>query len=91
MSFWLRARRMNEITLFSLSLQVDPLETGFEVDLEQRGLPGVGPVEILDEPLDAGVHRILGEVPVEAVVVVPLAPLRELRAHEHQLLAGMCA
>ena len=34
-------------------------------------------------------QRLVEQVPVEAVVVVPLARLAELAAHEHQLLARM--
>ena len=32
---------------------------------------------------------VLEQVPVERLVVIPFAALRELAAHEHQLLAGM--
>ncbi len=46
-------------------------------------------VEVADEPLDPGVFRIFQQVPVQAVFVRPLALLRELAAHEKQLLAGV--
>ena len=55
----------------------------------QRRLGVIVPVEILHEAPQRGVHRIVEQVPVEAEVVVPLAPLPEFRAHEQQLLAGM--
>ncbi len=53
----------------------------------QRWFRGVRAVEIPDEAADPGVERAVEHVPVEARVVVPLASLAELGAHEHQLLA----
>ena len=47
------------------------------------------PVQILNEAPQSGMERIVEQVPVEAMVVVPLAPLAEFAAHEHQLLARM--
>ena len=44
-------------------------------------------VQIAHPALHAGVQRVLQQVPVEALVVVPLALLAELAAHEQQLLA----
>jgi hypothetical protein len=34
-------------------------------------------------------HRVARQLPVEAHVVVPLAPLAELVPHEHELLSGV--
>src|SRR3712207_7210930 len=41
------------------------------------------------EVLHAAMVRVVQQVPVEARVVVPLALLGDLAAHEEQLLAGM--
>src|SRR5262249_2658003 len=69
-------------------VRVDPLEAcGLEVDLVQRRL---GPIERIERghpPLDARVLGFVGERPVELRFVRPLAPLRELSAHEKELLA----
>ena len=74
----------------SLSLQsIHWKPGGVEVALVQRRLGGVDAVQVLDEPLQPGVQRLVEQVPVEAAVVVPLASLAELAAHEHQLLAGV--
>jgi hypothetical protein len=58
---------------------VDPLEPlGLAVERMQRRQVAVEPVQIADEELDAAMHRVLEEVPVEAAVVVPLRALPEL-------------
>jgi hypothetical protein len=44
-------------------------------------------VQVAHQALHAGVQRVVQQVPVQALVVVPLALLRELAAHEQQLLA----
>ena len=69
---------------------VDPAEArGVEVHLVKRRLGAVVPVEILNVSPQTGVRRLVEQVPVETVIVVPFAPLPELRPHEEQLLAGM--
>ena len=69
---------------------VDPGKAGrVEVELVHRLLGAQHAVQVAD-PLAQS--RMLGEVqqvPVEARVVIPLPPLPELAAHEHQLLAGL--
>jgi hypothetical protein len=49
----------------------------------------IGFVEVAHEIAKAAMHGIVEQVPVEAVVVIPLALLAELAAHEQELLAGM--
>src|SRR5262249_28232617 len=69
---------------------VDPLEPrGLAVELVEGPLLAVEPVEITDPLLDPGVGSPVRDVPVQASVVVPLALLAELPAHEQQLLAGL--
>src|SRR3989338_9068298 len=66
---------------------IHPLEAaGVEVELVQGGLGAVEAVQVGDPLLQAGVAVVLGEVPVEAALVVPLVPLAELAPHEEQLL-----
>src|SRR5688572_15888178 len=60
-----------------------------KVELVQRRLAAMDAVEVAYPALHARMLRVRAEVPVEAHIVVPLAPLRELAAHEQQLLAGM--
>ena len=55
----------------------------------QRGRVAVEPVEVAHQQLYAAMYVVLEQVPIEALVVVPLRLLRELAAHEQQLLAGM--
>ena len=71
---------------------IDPLEAiPVEVDLPERLVVAVELVEraaVLEHLL---VHRILlRQMPVEAVIVIPLDELAELTTHEQQLLAWMC-
>src|SRR5690606_26041008 len=70
---------------------VDPLEAfASAVAIMERGELAVDAVELADEELDPAVGRAgRAEVPIEALVVVPLAPLAELAAHEEQLLGGL--
>jgi hypothetical protein len=55
----------------------------------ERAVVAVDPVQVAHQPPDAVVRRIVEQVPVERGVVVPFALLRELAAHEEELLAGM--
>ena len=69
---------------------VDPFEAGVvEVHLVQRRLSRQRVIQVTHPVLDANVLGVLQQMPVEAFVVVPLAPLPELAAHEHELLAGV--
>ena len=69
---------------------VDPLESGgFVIQLMQGGFAAVKAVQLLHPCLNAAMHLILQHVPFEAGIVVPLAYLAELVAHEEQLLAGL--
>jgi hypothetical protein len=71
-------------------VRLDPEEAlGMVVALAQRRRGAIEPVEVLDQELDALVRGILEQVPVEAAVMVPFARLRDLVAHEQQLLAGV--
>jgi hypothetical protein len=55
----------------------------------QRGFAAIERVEVPHQPLHPGMARIVQRAPVELGVVVPFAGLRELLAHEQQLLARM--
>ena len=69
---------------------VDPLESGVvEIHLMQRALFGQRAIEVPHPLLNALVIPVLKKMPVEAFVVAPFAPLRNLTAHEHELLARM--
>ena len=70
---------------------VDPLEAcRIEVHRMQRRLGAVQAVQVRHPALQALVPVVLVEQPpVELAVVVPLAALAELAAHEQQLLARM--
>src|SRR4029453_18280509 len=68
---------------------IDPLEAVRPtIELVERGLGPIRRVEVAAPPLEAGGAGGAEQVPVEARLVIPLAPLAELAAHEEQLLAG---
>src|SRR6267142_3395866 len=68
---------------------VDPREPGrIGVELVERALAPVEPIEVTHQPLNPAVEGALAEqMPVEATVVMPLALLPDLAAHEEELLA----
>src|SRR5271156_4666645 len=59
------------------------------VALMQGRLGNIKAIEIADDALDAGVERVFDRRPIEVAVVIPLALLRELAAHEQKLLPWM--
>src|SRR5690606_34484322 len=59
-----------------------------KVALVEGGVVPRHAVEIADEPADAVVPLVLGQIPVELTVVVPLLPLGEFAPHEQQRFAG---
>ena len=60
---------------------VEPLEPRvIEIHLVQRRLLGERAVEVAHPVLDAAMLGVLEQVPVEALVVVPFAPLRRTRS-----------
>ncbi|MFK4686340.1 hypothetical protein ABIF39_008097 [Bradyrhizobium diazoefficiens] len=68
----------------------EPFEAGLvAVHLVQRRHRAIEPVEVADQRLDARVIFVFEQVPVERLVVIPFAALRDLGAHEQELLAGM--
>ena len=71
-------------------LRVDPLEaTRVVVARMQRRAAAIERVEIAHETLHAGMPRFVEQSPVERLIMVPLAPLSELAAHEEQLAPRM--
>ncbi len=69
---------------------VDPFEAAaVEVELVERLLRPHETVQVGDRPLQALVLLEPTEVPLQALVEVPLVPLAELAPHEEQLLARM--
>src|SRR2546423_9630867 len=69
---------------------LDPLKpVGLATQLVQRRDLAVGVVEIAQERLHSAMIGVGEEVPIQAAVMVPFSLLRELPAHEQQLLAGM--
>src|SRR5579883_2342389 len=84
-----RAAEIGERALIGIA-RIDPLEPlGLGVELIERGELAVEAVEIAHHELNAAMKGIPEQVPIEAVVVVPFARLREFAAHEQKLLAGM--
>src|SRR5438876_1634976 len=76
--------------LIVVVVAVDPLETGrLAVAFVQRGQLRVSLVEVAHPVLDSTVGWLVEQMPVEALVVIPFAPLAELAAHEQQFLAGL--
>ena len=60
-----------------------------EIELVQGRALAIGAVQVGDPALQPRVLGTVRELPVELAIVVPLAPLPELAAHEEQLLARM--
>src|SRR5947209_2007932 len=61
---------------------VNPRETGWvEVKLVQRFLVAHDPVQVSCPSAQPVVHRLIQQMPVEALLVVPFAPLSKLGAH----------
>ena len=71
-------------------VRIDPLEALPAVVLlpHRRVLP-VHMEEITHEILHAPVLRLLGEVPVEGDLLIPLVKLCEILSHKEKLLAGV--
>src|SRR5699024_10347185 len=68
---------------------VDPLEAAVLVVAGmQRGHRGVRAIEMTDPLLHATMVLVVQSLPLDARLVVPLGPLRQLTAHEQELLAG---
>ena len=83
-------RRMNEKTLLSESLAVDPFEAlPVEIDLMQRRLRGEQLVQVARPDVARRVRFVLEQVPIQAARFAPFLPLSELLAHEEQLFARM--
>ncbi len=83
-----RARRTNESTERAESSTVEPLEAALlEVLVVQRRYVPVQAAEIAIQPLHAGVGLEPELGPRELAALAPLRPLRELVAHERELLA----
>src|SRR6267142_5573044 len=53
----------------------------------KRALAAVKQIEISYPVVHAAVWRLIGQVPVEAQIVIPFAPLSEFVSHEQKLLA----
>src|ERR1700722_1535069 len=69
---------------------VDPLEAlPVEVEGVERRGTRIEAVEFTHPALHARVQRVLQHMPVEARIMLPLAPLAELSSHEEELLARM--
>ncbi len=71
-------------------LAIDPLEAGtVELVLVEGRLFLINPVQVAKHALHAAVRFPLQQIPLEALIMLPFAPLTELASHEQQLLAGM--
>src|SRR6266545_92751 len=67
-----------------------PFETcRLTVELVQRRRRSVQLIEVAHQALDAGMRWLFQKMPIERMVVPPLALLPELVAHEQELLARM--
>jgi hypothetical protein len=88
-SVWLRPLHKGPDSIVAV-VRIDPLETfRAVVKLEVGGLVHIEPIKILDKAAQSVVHWILYEMPIQALVVVPLLPLTEFNALEDELFSGM--
>ena len=71
-------------------MEVNPLESlGAVIEGEEGRFRTVDFVQPLHKPLHPGMGLMLQQVPVDALVVIPFAPLPDLASLEEELLAGV--
>ncbi len=82
------AQESNDASLgVAMVYPLEPLRG--EVELEQGRRFPVKLIEVANPFLHPRMEGVLQDVPLEALIVLPFAPLTELRAHEEELLARM--
>ena len=60
---------------------VDPFKTAaLKIDLVQRWCASVKPVQVTNQVPDTAVRRVIQQVPVERLIVIPFVTLRDLVA-----------
>src|SRR5205823_14391248 len=59
------------------------------IELIEGRRRAIEPIEVAHQALHSGMETVVEALPVEPDIVVPLALLAELAAHEQELLAGM--
>src|ERR1700678_622664 len=66
---------------------VDPLESrGLMIGFPQRGLGAVDAIEVADQILYAAMVGLVEQIPIEAGVMIPFAPLAKFATHEKDFL-----
>ena len=71
-------------------LAVDPLEPSrVEIEFMQRRLCPVEMIQIGDPPFQPLMRLVLEQVPIDAVVVGPFAPLADFTTHENQFFCSL--
>ena len=83
------ATRASRLALWQaehVKARLESLHAGLAVELVHGGLLPVERVQVRHPAHDAGVPGLRKQMPVQALVVVPLALLPELSAHEEELL-----
>ena len=71
-------------------VKIYPLKSSITIIVLRKGrLALVKEIEMLDQPSKAVVQRVLEQVPIDALVVIPFLPLADFASHEQQLFAGV--
>ena len=69
---------------------IDPFEAArLAIEPMQRRLAAIERVQVAHPTLHTAMRRELEQVPLDAVIMAPLAPLADVAAHEQQLLPGL--
>src|SRR6202046_3642664 len=68
-------------------VRIDPLETRrLMIRFPQRGLGAIEAIEIANQVLQATMIALIEQIPIQARVMIPFAPLAKLAAHEKNFL-----
>src|SRR5208283_625843 len=71
-------------------VKIYPLKSSITIIVLRKGrLALVKEIEMLDQPSKAVVQRVLEQVPIDGLVVIPFLPLADFASHEQQLFAGV--
>ena len=64
-------------------VQVDPFESGITIVVLREGrFAPVEEIKMLDQPFQTFVQRVLEQVPIDTLIVIPFFPLTDITSHE---------
>src|ERR1700722_16204013 len=64
-------------------VKIDPLKAGITIVVLRGGrFARVEEIKILDQPFQTFVQRVLEQVPIDTLIVIPFFPLTDITSHE---------